>query len=56
MKNKIKFDLFNFSQKILSSKEFKFYKINKRYMMDFDPSKDYYKILGIDHNATEKQI
>jgi len=56
MKNKIKFDIFNFSKKISSSKEFKFFKTNKRYMMDVDPSKDYYKILGLDQNATEKQI
>jgi curved DNA-binding protein CbpA len=34
-----------------------FYKFNKRgVMMDFDSSKDYYKVLGVDLNATEKQI
>lgn len=27
-----------------------------RFMMDFDPKKDYYKILGLSANATEKEI
>ena len=29
---------------------------NKRMHLDFDPSKDYYKILGVDNKASEKQI
>lgn len=34
-----------------------FYKINKRHvMMDFDSSKDYYKILGVDSKATDRDI
>ena len=29
-----------------------FFKFTKRFMFDFDPSKDYYKILGIGRDAT----
>jgi curved DNA-binding protein CbpA len=33
-----------------------FIKFTKRTMLDFDPSKDYYKTLGITEKATEKEI
>jgi curved DNA-binding protein CbpA len=33
-----------------------FYKFPKRGAMDFDPSKDYYKALGLDSKANEKDI
>lgn len=33
-----------------------FYKTNKKGLMDFDASKDYYKALGISSTANEKQI
>lgn len=56
MIKKIKFDLFSLKNKLNLPKENKFYKMNRRMMMDFDPSKDYYKILGLDQNSTEKQI
>jgi len=34
----------------------KFYKFPIRYLMDFDPKKDYYKILGVPQEASEKDI
>jgi curved DNA-binding protein CbpA len=34
----------------------KFYKFPKKGAMDFDPSKDYYKVLGLDSKASEKDI
>ncbi len=33
-----------------------FYKFTKKRLMDFDPAKDYYKILGLDSKASEKEI
>ena len=33
-----------------------FYKITKRFLKDYDPNKDYYKILGITKQATDKEI
>jgi curved DNA-binding protein CbpA len=56
MIKKLKIDSFSVGNKFNTLKENKFYKINLKTMMDFDPSKDYYKILGIEQNATEKQI
>jgi curved DNA-binding protein CbpA len=56
MIKKIKIDLFSLRNKLISSNENKFYQTIKRNMMDFDPAKDYYKILGVDQNASEKQI
>jgi curved DNA-binding protein CbpA len=35
---------------------FNFYKLTKRRLLDFDPNKDYYKILGINQTASEKEI
>jgi curved DNA-binding protein CbpA len=54
-----KFNAFPFMNLINTSQNFNksFYKINKRYvMMDFDSSKDYYKILGVDSKASDKDI
>lgn len=36
--------------------EMQFIKFSKRYIVDFDPQKDYYKILGVSQTATEKEI
>lgn len=35
---------------------FNLYKISKKNMIDFDPQKDYYKILGVNPKATDKEI
>lgn len=37
-------------------KVFSFLKITKRNITDFDPNKDYYKILGVDPKSTDKEI
>jgi curved DNA-binding protein CbpA len=40
----------------LKYNKFSFYKILKKHLLDFDPSKDYYKILGVNQAASEKEI
>ena len=42
--------------KYKQNKQFNLYKYTKRYIIDFDPQKDYYKILGIDQKSSEKEI
>ena len=36
--------------------DFNFYKFKKNNIVDFDPNKDYYKVLGISQTNDEKQI
>lgn len=50
--NKINFPL----NSIRKCKNIFIYKFNKRSIMDFDTQKDYYKILGVDSKASEKEI
>jgi curved DNA-binding protein CbpA len=38
------------------SKNNSFYKISKKFLKDYDPTKDYYKILGLTKQSTEKEI
>lgn len=40
---------------LMQSKNF-FYRINRKFMNEFETSKDYYKILNIDSKSSEKQI
>jgi DnaJ-class molecular chaperone len=37
-------------------KNYNFYKLTKRFLKDYDPNKDYYKILGITKQSTDKEI
>ena len=46
-----------FFKKINKFRNYKFlFKVNRRTMIDFDPTKDYYKMLSLNSNATEKEI
>jgi curved DNA-binding protein CbpA len=38
------------------SKSISFYKISKRFLKDYDPTKDYYKVLGLTKQSTDKEI
>ena len=48
--------MFSIFKKHLIKHKFLLNQIKKRIHLDFDPTKDYYKILGVDIKSTEKQI
>jgi curved DNA-binding protein CbpA len=54
--NKIIPKTFSKINPILHKKNNLLFKLQTRFMMDFDPKKDYYKFIGVSPEATEKEI